>query len=417
MDSDILHLKLIDLDAEFMRTPHAHVINDLPNSTLEDQTNFENLLITTYGNLDEISNLPSCVCGGTSSGFNIGQICDTCGTPVVRPAEHSVEAQLWIRAPIESSGFILPHVWVQLTKLLSPGRYNLMDWLTNPRSRVPKRLSKTTETRILYLESIGWVRGLNYFIDNFDKFIDLLPELNINESVSDLQLHLRNNINILFPRMLPVPNRMLLVVENTYVGSFTDQNISLVVNAARTGLTLSDHGLSIAAIETKLATILSNVGTFYTKYIKESMCSKGGAFRTQLASSRSHFCARGVITGITDPHDYRELHIPWAQGLELFKVHLINKLLALNYTEISAFSLVESSGNEYNPLLDKLLQEILQTGGELGYPCIFQRNPSLERGSAQYLYITIIKTNIYDQTFSLSPLTCKAFNADYDGDS
>jgi hypothetical protein len=45
-----------------------------------------------------------------------------------------------------------------------------------------------------------------------------------------------------------------------------------------------------------------------------------------------------------------------------------------------------------------------------------QRNPSLERGSAQLVYITKVKTVVEIPTVSISILDVKGLNADFDGD-
>ncbi len=123
---------------------------------------------------------------------------------------------------------------------------------------------------------------------------------------------------------------------------------------------------------------------------------------------------RGVITSISGAHHYEEVHIPWAQGLELFKVHLISKLLHRGYKFIDAFNLIEASGRVYIPLLAELFRELIaETSaglGSIGIPCTLQRNPTLVRAASQCLFITWVKDDINDQTISFSPLCTKGPN-------
>lgn len=52
-----------------------------------------------------------------------------------------------------------------------------------------------------------------------------------------------------------------------------------------------------------------------------------------------------------------------------------------------------------------------------GIPVEVGRNPTMERGSMQRLYITSVKTDVKDPTFGISILIVKTFNADFDGDA
>ena len=66
-------------------------------------------------------------------------------------------------------------------------------------------------------------------------------------------------------------------------------------------------------------------------------------------------------------------------------------------------------------MLDEIFNEILQSSNG-GVKCLFNRNPSLHRGSIQTVRITRVKTDVDDTTFSMSYLIAPSFNADFDGD-
>jgi hypothetical protein len=304
-----------------------------------------------------------------------------------------------------------------LTNALSSTGYNLMEWLTNPISRPPNNVSRTVLKKIQIFEMAGWERGLNNFIRNLDRFIEILPALKLNEE-SELITWLQMNRSVIFPRHLPMPTKSLLVLENTAVGSFADLPMTGAIDAARTIVAISKQTTAYTQnyLERRVVSVIKNLSTYLWDTINLSFNRKRGWLRGQLFRSRSHFCMRGVITSITVPHNYEELWIPWAQGLELLKVHIVSKLLKRGFSATEAFSLVEANGKVYVPLLDEIMQELIRESDYIGIPCTFQRNPTLARASSQCLFITRVKTNIDDNTISWSVLCTTGANADFDGD-
>lgn len=370
--------EVTDMDAIFHSINNPLIINDLPSETEGEREIINNIILTTYDKMDVLSTCPSCVCGKLINGYNLGKTCEACNTVVIRPVEDSIDLRVWLRVPDDIKGFILPVVWIQLSRLLTPSGYNLMEWLTNSRSRLPAKLSPTTEKRINYLNSINWIRGLRYFQDNFDTFINLLPELKI-PSAELYQEYLRSIRTLVFPKYLPMPTKALLVLEKTHVGNFADLSITTAIDAARTIVSISsetekakEH--SVEYLESKTVSVIKNLSSYYNDTIKENFCPKKGWLRGQIFSSRSHFCMRLVITSITKPHHYEDLHIPWAQGLVLFSIHLVNKLLKRGYNLKDAHALVENSGNIYVPLLAILMQELIDEAPDRGVSVIMQRN-------------------------------------------
>ena len=415
-------LKLVDLDHVLKTsTVPTTILNDLPSETEEEREAINNVIMTTYDNQDILSSIPSCQCGELRMGYNIGKLCTSCHTQVERPVESTIGVNVWMRVPDGVDGFILPAVWMNLSKPLTASGFNLMEWICNSQARAPANVTGQNAKRIAYMESIEWPRGINSFIRNIDRFIDqVIPNLKLTREV-EIQAFLRYAKPNMFPKHLPMPTKALLVLEKTVVGSFADLSITGAIDAARTVIDISREGqdLSPQYMERKTVSIMKNLTDYYTDTIKKSFSRKRGWLRGQLFSSRSHFCFRGVITSKHEPEhcrDYKELHIPWAQGLEVLKIHLINKLLARGYNIKNAYALVEGSGKVYVPLLDELMQELIRDFDGQGIPCIFQRNPTLARNSAQTLYISKIKPDVEDNTISLSVLVVKGPNADFDGD-
>jgi hypothetical protein len=101
----------------------------------------------------------------------------------------------------------------------------------------------------------------------------------------------------------------------------------------------------------------------------------------------------------------------------MFELHLLNKLIKRGYRLNVAKAMLSEHVSIYHPVLDGLMQELIaesQYGGIVG---IFNRFPSLLAGSILCLIITKVKTNVNDNTTSLSDIVLKSLNADFDGDA
>lgn len=413
------HLEIQNMDDIFLSIQDPVVLNDLPSNTIEERDHIKRLIMVTYDQVDILSSTPTCSCGELTTGIKLGRVCGSCNTLVERPAEDSIDLKVWLRAPEDTPGFITPALWIQLSKVLTTSKYNLLEWICNRRVKLPARVSATITDRIAYLESNGWVRGLWEFHNNFDRFLTLLPGLKIKEC-NDLVRYLRSNKNLLFCNYLPMPTKALLVLDNTYVASFADLSITAAKDAAYTILELTDDSSQVVftpqALESKTVSIIRNLANFYDDTFTNSVCDRKGWLRGQLFSSRVHSCVRSVITSINEPHHYEDIHIPWAQALVIMMPLLLNKLLARGYSIKSAHALVESSGNVFNVTLNDIFIELLADVpvGKVNF--ILQRNPSLRRNSAQAHRLTKVKTNLNDKTISFSDLALRGPNSDFDGD-
>lgn len=421
-----------DLDLLFYsQGPRALVLNDLPYETEEEREHLNKLIFTTYEGNDPLPAIPTCMCGSSKGGAKLGVTCPKCRTKVERPVENDINFDVWVRCPEGVHGFIQPKAWIQLTTKLSPGKFNLLEWLVNPYLPVPQGTSQVTLTRMQILERAGFKRGLNFFIENIDRFIDLLPDLKIKDW-EELQLQLKIAKPYLFPKHLPFPSKNILVLEKVNGGFFTELPMMKVVDAARTIATYAnrDRNPSQPALERLAVSVVRNISWYAAETMKTAFRRKKGWFRGHTFSSRACFSARGVITSLHRPHYYETLEVPWEVATEILKYHLINKLTKhFSYTGEEAYAFVEANGRTYNPILDMLLTEIENecTGYHVilkeirdrfetrGFPVQWQRNPTLPRNSSQHLRMRH-KKDTRDQTFSMSQQCVNGANADNDGD-
>lgn len=435
------YLSLTEYDKIFKTINNPVIINDLPYVTEDDRKRFSELILTTY-EADVISNNPSCSCGDLTGGLHLGRVCPLCTTVVSIPNEAEIELKTWVRCPDGVSGLIEPTLWHILSTIITSRGYNVLTWICNSTSRPPQGTAKTILTKIEYLKAKKWKRGINHLIDNWEEFRDNLLPVLAKGKWEEYASIINTPKEILFPKHLPIPTKLLLILERTQVGDFCDLNTTEIVDAVKTVAFFSQEGVSITPqqLENKTCKVVEYISNYYNSLLKNFFCGDGGFFRNNLGSARNHYTHRAVITGITGIHHYQELLIPWSQGVELLKFHCIGKLQKHGWSQGDALNFVESNVTKYNPLLDELMHEVLResyrendndkygskkdeliaSGAILrdvqGLGNIEQRNPSIMRGSAQFLPIGGIKRNVNDKTVGISPLVVKNGNGDFDGD-
>jgi RNA polymerase Rpb1, domain 2 len=410
-----------DFDKLFARTPNTILVNNIPMRNREERDKFNQLLMQTYTMVDVLSPIPTCSCGGLKGGYYLNTICGSCGTQVERPTEESIGEKIWLMAPEETLGFINPRVFNALSSYLSTNSFNVLAWLLDPKLEPPTNLSDKPKKQIATFVLYDFPRGLNNFILNYDWFIDIISNMKPKSIPFSFREWLIAKKPITFPRYLPLPTKALLVLENTAVGCYSDSFIEAGINSARIISNISPlnrraNNTSIPIIESKVVNALINYTRFYVSISKAHINTKGGVVRGQCLKTRSHFTLRAVITSITDEHNYWEIHIPYGASIELFKIHLISKLLKRGWIFKAAYDYIDGSGLKFDPFLHQLMTEVLMEETSYGGCTHTQRNPTLRRLSIQNLFISKIKTDIEDKTISLSVLVINGFNADYDGD-
>lgn len=414
-----ISLRLADLDGLFHQqlTQEPIIINTFDESSAKRKEDFNKLLYKTYQG-DVLTNLPSCECGAIRGEYNLGVHCHQCNTEVHPQIEQELEPLLWVKAPEGVHRLINPIVWSMMRKHFSSSGFEVIRWLcdTTYRSDVkePERVRRLRDANV--------PRGLNNFYTHFDEIIDLLFSIrpgnaNRQEEMHPLHRLLKENKRLVFPEHIPLPNRALLVVEETHSAKYSDRTVYGAVNAVRTMLGVdtdySNHTQKVK--ENRAIKMIAELADYYEDVYKDIFAQKEGWFRKHVFGSRSHFSFRAVISSITEPHDHEEIHIPWGIGVSVFRIHLMNKLMRLGYTPVEGINLLNSHATTYHPLLDQMFKELIKESPWPGIPAVLQRNPSLERGSAQSVFITKVKTAAEIPTVSISILVVKGLNADFDG--
>lgn len=140
------------------------------------------------------------------------------------------------------------------------------------------------------------------------------------------------------------------------------------------------------------------------KSLADMLKGKQGRFRQNLLGKRVDYSGRSVI--VVGPElKLHECGLPKQMALELFKPFVYAKLekYGIANTLKTAKKLVEKETSDVWDVLDEVIKE---------HPVLLNRAPTLHRLGIQAFEPKLIE----GKAIQLHPLTCKAFNADFDGD-
>jgi DNA-directed RNA polymerase subunit beta' len=140
------------------------------------------------------------------------------------------------------------------------------------------------------------------------------------------------------------------------------------------------------------------------KSLADSLKGKQGRFRQNLLGKRVDYSARSVI--VVGPElKLHECGLPKDIALELYKPFVVCKIIerGIVKTVKSARKLVDRKVAAVWDILENVIK---------GHPVMLNRAPTLHRLSIQAFQPKLIE----GKAIQLHPLTCTAFNADFDGD-
>lgn len=417
---------MVNLTDEFnLRSRHAPIIiNEFKDHSKKGREAFDNKLFTRYQPNDVLSNIPSCEGGHLTGEFHKGMTCPECNTVVENPMDQDLQSKVWLKAPNRIPKLINPMAWTMLSSHFKKGKFNVIQYLCDTTYQAPAKPPKV----LAQINALGVKRGYKNFVENFDIIIERLMTIrdfrkkkrspkNPMVPLEDIQRIIIENRDCIFVDYLPLPNRALLVIEDTSLSTYRDPMVDGAINAIKSMIGLDDPlmNLSQAARENRVVRAMAQLAQYYQDFYRGSFSKKEGILRKHVYGTRCFFSFRSVISSLTADHHHEELHIPWGIGIGLMRVHLTAELYRRNFTPNQVVRLLNNYAQKYHPLLDELFKKFISDSPYMGLPCIFQRNPSLERGSMQRVFITKVKTDVSDPTVSMSILTVRGYNADFDG--
>ncbi len=159
---------------------------------------------------------------------------------------------------------------------------------------------------------------------------------------------------------------------------------------------LFDNSRKVNAVKTE--------GNRPLKSLSDILKGKQGRFRQNLLGKRVDYSARSVIV-VGPTLQLHECGLPKDMAAELFKPFVIRKMIERGVVKTvkSAKKIVDRK----DPIIWDILENILK-----GHPVLLNRAPTLHRLGIQAFQPKLIE----GKAIQLHPLTCTAFNADFDGD-
>jgi len=412
-----LHLKLVDYKEMYRKIKNPIIINNLTVETVAERDALAEIIRTSYDG-DVISSLPSCECGVTTGGDMRNKTCPDCGYPVITAVDRPITNDVWVRSPKGVRGMMRPIMWTLLTGYFKVSKLCLLSYIANRNEPVLPSQRGLVDR----LADLGIKRGYNWFVDNFDFVIKTLMDnklirSSINADMKrSLMVLLEENRDNIFTPYLPLPNKMAFITEVTSLGTYVDPGMKPLLDAVQSIVSVDESTARTALLENRTAKAISQFAAFYKNFIENQLSPKEGYYRKHIFGSLTAFSGRCVITSLSDNHEEDEIYTPWGYTISLMKIDICNKLSRRGYSVREQGDMITEAINTFCPIIDEILDELIEESPHKGIPVLFLRNPSLHRGSIQCLYITRVKKDPKIRTVSLSVNILGAYNADFDGD-
>jgi DNA-directed RNA polymerase subunit beta' len=140
------------------------------------------------------------------------------------------------------------------------------------------------------------------------------------------------------------------------------------------------------------------------KSLSDMLKGKSGRFRQNLLGKRVDYSGRSVI--VVGPElKMHECGLPKEMAIELYKPFVIRRLIERGYVK------TVKSAKKVVDRRDQVVWEVLENVID-GHPVMLNRAPTLHRLGIQAYQPVLIE----EKAIRLHPLSCTAFNADFDGD-
>lgn len=420
-----------DHDKAFLQLSYRPVlINDYDLSIEVERAKLNAQMRVSY-DTDMFSVKPRCNCGKLEGGEKVGRVCGSCGHPVTVVTEEAIESHLWFQTPLGVAGFINPQIWTLLFEPFVVKGFNPLEYFAD-RQYTPTKGSGDYRNKEIYLlcKSMGFQRGINSLIENFDKIMQTLLTSSVVRG-SNLSAEAIRNYgelyntyrDVIFCKYLQLPSKLVFIVESNATGRYAEPGMKMAQDAA---LTICDarkelidrHDLKFN--ENIAIKVVRQLSDFYRAHDKDIFAGKPGLLRKNIGGSRMPFTARCVITSKTGNHDMDEVDIPRCIAIPLLRFHIANKLKQRGYSPVQILNRINASVKRQDPVIDSVLDELELDMNVVGstvrlMKIFLLRNPTLRWLSNRRFWVRINR-NPEEITIKISTLSINPSNADYDGD-
>ncbi len=411
-------LRLTNYEALFRSTPNPKILSYATEASNSKEYAKDLTRSICADSLSQINFIARCSCGTISGNFNIGRICPNCGTVVEQSLANDLNYESWLYIPEE------------LPPIMHPSFYRaLVDWLGS-KNKIPI-LHSLLNTDLAYPNVLPEVpRGFQNFFMHFDKIMAVLIDYKTNkakrnqaelEKIQSMKLYLKKWRHLLFTRYLPILNESLHLLTKTGEITYCDHACTFIL-AAKIELQNLIHRVKYTpinpdAVNTRMFLFFEDYMNYAKSICDTKLFQKHGLIRKNIDAARMNYTYRSVITPYQGNHQSDSITLPWRIGVTLLTPVLIGELeRKYSHSPDSAVRRVYEARCEVDPLINDIIKDLIRRSTYGRLPTKFWRNPSLQHGSIDMVFIDGIDDNINCDTTRISNDIISTFNADFDGD-
>lgn len=391
---------ILDLDDLFSRTPNTTVLTEI----MLDRTPEEIAEILCDISSDRSDSVAICSCGEMTGNYYDGMKCPTCGTVCVSTLFGEIRNDTWLEIPVSIKAVLNPHVFRILAKWMG----NVKGLKTKHpilRSILNMQLPKEPILGTPFSTSMGF----NWFYDNFnavmDYFLSSHPTPSGRAQSKSMALFLARCGKAIWCTKLPILSKIIQpITKASKEIRYADADIKNLFKSIITlrSVLLAEKMMKFTTdhVDRNFFRVYSEFLAYTDNILNLKLPKKPSVLRKHVFGSRSHCSARTVAIPITEPHDIDEVYLPWKLGLMMYKYHIIKILTSkLNMTVFKAFDRVMEAVNIYDHEIDLIMQGMIKDCKYKGLPILMNRNPSLQIGAIQLLFVTRVKPNLKSNPF------------------
>lgn len=408
--------KIVDYEQMFKELPFKPVIlNEFDTTKEEERERLNDIIYTEYEG-ETLTNKPKCECddGGLSGEVNIGITCDECGHPVRPVTEKALQSLLWMTAPKPVPAFINLTVWRMMDRYMRMSGFSVIQYLTDP-----YYVYKTKRERpmVRKLKALDLPIGLTNFHNHFDM---ILEKLHQNGLLSSEKRHrermyefLKQNRKVIFSKVMPCPSRLLFITERNNDQIWIDDNLKGAIHAINTltSIYASNRPLDRKTVESRVVKVMKLQDEFYRTYEKNICFKKQGIIRKLILGSRPNHTFRAVISSEHEPHNVKNVKLPWSMSVLLLATHLRSKMLKMDFTPPQMSALIFENVLKSHPLIKGIIQQLQDEAPDGRMEALLVRFPLLRRASTTNFGLEF-KDDPSDNTISYPVLAVVGPNAD-----
>ena len=433
----IAQMERIDFDKECetdIRIGNGFIISDPKTTIKKDIKDPDGIFSPKFGqklgDLNPYIDRYSCNCGELKSRINRGIMCPKCHT-VCKYRDDNFNIFGWIKLN-DNYPIIHPDIYIQLDNLFGRSKYDKKSKNKNKGSKLRNILEydipidlngQEVDSSTCAKPGEPWYgRGFLFFIEHFDEILNYYYKQNPKKK--EIYDDIVADRNIVFIHSIPVFTSLLRPMDISAGSMYFERCTALYNMMVRLA-----HYVNKADKRINRSSKTKNQQMFklqmkYMELYKEIVTilnGKKGSLR-QLVGGRYNFSSRCVIR--QEPSlRVDQVTLPYKALVILLKGQIENILHRMyNISFQEAYDRWYKAVSAVDPVILKILEMLIQHGHinpetgleEPGIPALINRNPSINYGSIQAVFIVGISTDSYTMGVSLQCL--KPLEADFDGD-